>query len=232
MPTFTAEEVCEVKLRYPQLQMTEDGLAEGILNLHALYDGKERRDSFQVRIVASPDYPDSMPSLLETGGRTAAIGAKYGIDDLRDLHRNPGTGTACLCVKQEEHRRFPKGANLLHFIEELVVPYLYGLSHFDEHGKWPWLDYGHGALGIAEYYADAADDLSKESIDATLDLLKQDVCWREWSRQIRKPSAMRMCVCGSRNPISRCHKRVWAGLVKLNGDIQKLRLDLRRTLQK
>ena len=22
-------------------------------------------------------------------------------------------------------------------------------------GKWPWPDYGHGALGIAEYYGDA-----------------------------------------------------------------------------
>lgn len=207
-------------------------MVEGVFDLHAVYHGEERRDEFQVRVVAPPDYPDSMPSLLETGGRTAAIATKYGIGDHRDLHRNPGTGTACVCVKQEERRRFPKGANLPHFIEELVVPYLFGLSHFDEHGKWPWPDYSHGALGIVEYYADAADDPSKESIGGTLDLLKQDIGWREWSRQIRKPSAMRMCVCGSRKPISRCHKRVWAGITKLNGDILELGLDVRRTLQK
>ncbi len=205
---------------------------EGLLDLHAVYGGEERRDAFQVRIVAPADYPNSMPSLLETGGRTAAVATKYGIEDHRDLHRNPGTGTACLCVKQDEPHRFPKGANLAHFIEELVVPYLFGLSHFDEHGKWPWPDYSHGTLGIAEYYADATDSPSIESIRATLDLLKQDMSWREWSRQIRKPSAMRMCVCGSRKPISRCHKGVWAGITKLNSDIQKLGLNLRRTLQK
>jgi hypothetical protein len=229
---FSAEETSEVQHRYPRLRTAENGVAEGVLDLHAVYDGEERRDAFQVRIVAPPNYPNSMPSLLETGGRTAAIAAKYGIEDHRDLHRNPGTGTACLCVKQEERRRFPKGANLPHFIEELVVPYLFGLSHFDEHGKWPWADYSHGALGIAEYYADAGDDPSNESIRTTLDLLRQDISWRELRKQIRKPSAMRMCVCGSRKPISHCHRGVWTAITKLNGDIQKLGLDVRRTLQR
>jgi len=229
---FTAEELSEVQNRYPRLRTTENGVAEGVLDLHAVYDGEERRDAFQVRIVAPSDYPNSMPLLLETGGRTAAIATKYGIEDHRDLHRNPGTGAACLCVKPEERRRFPKGANLPHFIEELVVPYLFGLSHFDEHGKWPWPDYSHGTLGIVEYYADAAEELSNESIGLTLALLKQDISWRKLRKQIRKPSAMRMCVCGSRKAISRCHKGVWAGITKLNGDIQKLGLDMRRTLQR
>ena len=184
---------------------------KGVLDLHATYDGEERRDEFQVRIAAPPDYPNSMPTLVETGTRTAEIAAKYGIEDLRDLHRNPGVGTACLCVKPEESRRFPKGANLLHFIEELVVPYLFGLSHFDESGEWPWPDHSHGALGIVEYYADIADDPSVESINSTLTLLKQDISWHELRRQIRKPSALRMCVCGSRRAVSRCHKGVWAG---------------------
>jgi hypothetical protein len=229
---FTAEEISDVQNRYPRLRVAENGVAEGIFDLHAVYQGEERRDAFQVRIVAPSDYPSSMPSLFETGGRTAAIAAKHGIEDQRDLHRNPGTGTACLCVKQEEARRFPKGSNLPHFVEELVVPYLFGLSHFDEHGKWPWPDHSHGDLGIIEYYADASDDPSTESIGSTLDLLKRDVHWRELRRQIRKPSAMRMCVCGLRKPISRCHKGVWAGIIKLNSDMQKLGLDVRRTLQK
>jgi hypothetical protein len=195
-----------------------------------MHDGEERRDEFQVRIVASPDYPNSMPSLFEMGTRTTEIAAKHGIEDLRDLHRNPGIGTACLCVKQEEERRFPKGSSLLHFIEELVVPYLFGLSHFDEHGKWPWPDHSHGVLGIVEHYADITDDPSVESINSTLSLLRRDPSWHELRRQIRKPSATRMCVCGSKRAVSRCHKGVWVGLSKLNADMQKLGLDVRRTL--
>jgi hypothetical protein len=202
-----------------------NGVLEGVLDLHAIYDGEERRDAFQVRIVAPGDYPNSMPLLFETAGRTAAIATKHGIKDHRDLHRNPGTGTACLCVKPEEPRRFPKGSDLPHFIEELVVPYLFGLSHFDEYGKWPWQDYSHGNLGIVEYFADAADDVSNESIGSMLDLLKRDVSWLKLRRQIRKPSAMRMCLCGSGKPISHCHKRVWAGIIRLNCDLQKLGLD-------
>jgi hypothetical protein len=228
--TFTAEGISEVKDRYPRLRMTEDGVVDGTFDLHAIYDGKERRDEFQVRIVAPADYPDSMPSLTETGGRTEAIAKKHGIEDVRDLHRNPN-GTACVCAKPDERHRFPKAASLSDFIEGLVVPYLFGLSYFDEHGEWPWSDYSHGALGIAEYYADADDVPSPESIGATVNLLRADDSWAELRRQIRMPSAMRMCVCGSRKPISQCHKGVWAGVVKLNCHIEELGLDMQRTLR-
>jgi hypothetical protein len=227
---FTVEEVAMIAERYPQLRRTNTGIVEGILDLHAIFAGEERKDAFVVRIVPPKD-PYGMPSLTETGGRTAAIAAKYGLKDHADLHRNP-SGTACLCVKQDESSRFPMGASLAHFIEELVVPYLFGLSHFDDNGKWPWPDYSHGAFGIAEYYGDDGNAPSPESIAATLDLLKTDSGWREFSRQIRKPSAMRHCMCGSRKPISRCHQHVWAAVLKLNRDIQELGLDMRRTLQK
>jgi hypothetical protein len=229
---FTAEEIAEVVSRYRRLRAAGNGVVEGVLDLHAEYDGEERRDAFEVRIVAPADYPDSMPSLTETAGRTAAVAAKYRIVDQSDLHRNPGAGTACLCVKQEEPVRFPRGANLSQFIEGLVVPYLFGLSHFDEHGKWPWPDRSHGALGTIEYYAECAGDPSADSINETLDLLKDDPVWRALRKQLRKPSAMRFCVCGSGKPISRCHKDVWGAVVKLNGDMRKLGLNLRAMLQR
>lgn len=227
---FTVEEVATIAERYPQLRLTDAGIVEGVFDLHAVFAGEERKDAFVVRI-APPDDPQGMPSLMETGGRTAAIAAKYGLKDLADLHCNP-SGTACLCVKQDEPNRFPLGAGLAQFIEELVVPYLFELSHCDDRGKWPWPDHSHGALGIAEYYGDATQAPSPEAIAATLDLLKNNSGWREFSRQIRKPSAMRRCMCGSRKPISRCHRRVWAAVQKLNRDIQRLGLDMRRTLQK
>lgn len=231
MAGFTADDMMAIAERYPRLKLASDGAVEGILDLHAVFAGEERTDAFAVRITAPAADPGAMPSLSETGGRTAAIAAKHSIGDLADLHRNPD-GTACVCVKQDERNRFPRGAGLAHFLEELAVPYLFGLSHFDEVGKWPWPDYSHGALGIAEYYGDVSGPPSADDIARTLDLLKQYQGWREFSRQIRKPSAMRMCICGSRKPISRCHKGVWAGLQKLHYDITFLRMNLRRTLQK
>jgi len=216
--------------RCPRLRLTGAGIIEGIFDLHAVFAGEARTDAFAVRIVPSND-PGELPSLTETGGRTVAIAAKHGVEDLADLHCNPG-GTACLCVKQDEPNRFPKGAGLAHFIEGLAVPYLFGLSHFDDNGKWPWPDYSHGVLGIAEYYGEAGGLPSLQCVTETLNLLRQASSWREFSRQIRKPSAMRRCVCGSRKPISRCHKGVWLAVQKLNRDIHGLALDMRRTLQK
>jgi len=216
--------------RYPHLRLTAAGIVEGDFDLHAIFDNEERKDVFSVRI-APPIDSRAMPTLTEIGGRTSAIAAKYGIASVADLHQNPD-GTACLCVKQDEANRFPEGAGLAHFIEELVVPYLFGLSHFNDKGKWPWPDYSHGVLGIAEYYGDIVDAPAPQTIATTLDLLKADPVWREFSRQIRKPSAMRRCMCGSRKPIFRCHKRVWIAVQKLNSDIHGLGLDMRRTLQK
>jgi hypothetical protein len=227
---FTVEDLAMIAARYPQLRLTDVGIIEGIFDLHAVFAGEERKDAFTVRIAPS-GYPRAMPTLTEVGGRTAAIAAKYGITNLADLHQNPG-GTACLCVKQDEADRFPKGAGMAHFVEELVVPYLFGLSHFNDNGKWPWPDYSHGVLGIAEYYADAVDAPSPQAIATTLVLLQADSAWRQFSRQIRKPSAMRRCICGSRKPISRCHKRVWIAVQMLYRDIHGLGLNMRRTLQK
>jgi len=216
--------------RYPRLRLMDSGVIEGVFDLHAIFAGEERKDTFTVRIAPSSDS-HQMPSLTEIGGRTIEIAEKHGVRSLADLHRNPD-GTACLCVKQDESKRFPAGSDLAHFIEELVVPYLFGLSCFDEDGKWPWPDYSHGILGIAEYYGDVVEEPSPETLTVTLDLLKQDSAWREFSRQIRKPSAMRYCICGSRKPTSRCHPRVWAAIQSLNRDIQSLGLNMRRTLQK
>jgi hypothetical protein len=173
-----------------------------------------------------------MPFLIEAGDRTEKIAQKYRLKDLRDLHCDPRTKVACLCVKQEESVRFPQGAGLPDFIESLVVPYLFGLSYFDERGRWPWGEYSHGSLGIIEYYAGTSGVASAETIDETLSLLKKAGGRAEYNRQIREPSAMRMCMCGSRKPISRCHKNAWAGIMKLNSDIQLLGLDLDRTLRR
>lgn len=172
MKGFTAEDLATIAARYPQLRLTKAGTIEGIFDLYAVFDGEERKDTFSVRIAPSHDT-GLMPTLTEVGGRTATIAAKYGLKNFSDLHQNPG-GTACLCVKQDEINRYPKGAGLAHFIEELVVPYLFGLSHFHDNGKWPWPDYSHGVLGIAEYYGDTLGSPSPQGIAATLDLLKAD----------------------------------------------------------
>lgn len=227
---FSETEIIEVITRHPKLQVCSSGVLEGRLDIHAEYNGFPITDSFLVQVTSSNPNSGQIPALRETGGRTETIARKYKIEDLRDLHRN-SDGTACVCVKQMESRKFPPGSPLLLFIEDLVVPYLYGLSSYDKHGKWPWPDYSHGALGLLEFYAEDEQQKTEAEIRDVVIQVKRERNWKEYDKQFRKPSADKLCICGSRKPFHKCHSRAWRGVLRLHADLQRLDLNLDRLRQ-
>ena len=136
---FSDKEIVAVKEKYPELERSAPGAIEGTLKMEAVYNGVTISDSFKVRITATNPHSDHVPALYEIGGRTQSIASKLGISDLRDLHRNTN-GTACVCVKQVEKVKFPPGSPLLVFIDNLAVPYLYGLAFFEKNRSTSVLD--------------------------------------------------------------------------------------------
>jgi hypothetical protein len=231
--TFTQEEVDAVQAKFPKLKLEKQGVWRGVLDFFAEYEGYQIRGSYKICIITPYTYPSQLPFLIEIGGRTQAIAKKYGITDLRQLHCNPRLhNMACLCAKQEEKIKFPPGSNLVVFINELVIPYLFGLSYFDKHGKWaPWGEYSHGGLGVLECHAEYSGEITKQDIEEVTRILRADENWKECSKQLRKPSGERFCICSSRKPFKKCHKKAWEGLQRLHSDIQKYGLNVRKLFQ-
>lgn len=221
---FSDEEILAVKSRYPGLERTGPGVVEGTLEMDAVYDDKPLKDSFQVRITALNPNSDRVPALYEIGKRIETIAEKLGITDLRTLHRNRD-GTACVCVKQIEKRKYPPGSDLFVFVEELVVPYLYGLIHYEYNRVWPWGDYSHGSIGLLEFYAEDATSQTMEDIMEIFPTIRKELNWKEYHKQLRKPSAERSCLCGSGKPFRVCHKKAWLGLQHLRSEMLRLRFD-------
>jgi hypothetical protein len=209
--TFDEDEVREVVASYPGLRQASAGVLEGVIDIHHQHGAAVRRDSFSIRLAAH-NGASRLPALREVGGRSGAIVQKHGFEDVRALHQNLSDGTACVCVKQEETARFPPGARLLTFVEQLAIPYLYGLSYVDEFGKWPWGEYSHGGLGLLEYYADNPAQDAKQDLEQVLASMKADGAWPDYHRQLRKPSSKRACICGSGRAFGKCHRRAWHGL--------------------
>lgn len=226
---FSAEEVAQVKERYPSLDYLGDGVWEGPFQLSATYNGKQIIDLFRIRIIANGNCPGGIPALREVGGRVQAIVSKYRVE-LADVHYNKSSNTACVCVKQEETVRFPPGSKLPTFIEGLVVPYLYGLSFFDETGRWPWAEYSHGALGLLEFYTQDVSTPTREDLVEVGRLIRADLNWREYSKQLRRPSSERKCLCGSGQAISKCHYDAWQGVIKLHALLKGLGLKPRQII--
>lgn len=208
--TFDEDEVHEVVARYPALRQASASVLEGVIDIHHQHGAIVRRDSFSIRLTAHHGT-SRLPALQEVGGRSRAIVLKHGFEDVRALHQN-SDGTACVCVKQEETARFPPGARLLTFVEQLAIPYLYGLSYVDEFGEWPWGEYSHGGLGLLEYYADNPAPDAKQELEEVLASLKADIKWPGYHRQLRRPSSKRACICGSGKAFGKCHRRAWHGL--------------------
>lgn len=208
---FDDGEIHEVVTRYPGLRLVSPGVLEGVIDIHHQYGDVVRQDAFSVRLTVE-NGASRLPALREVGGRSKAIALKHRLEDLRALHQNPTDGTACVCVRQEEAARFPPGARLLTYVEELAIPYLFGLSYVDEFGEWPWGEYSHGGLGLLEYYADNPVVGGKQELEEVLTALRAGSEWPTLHRQLRKPSSKKPCICGSQKTFGKCHNRAWRGL--------------------
>ncbi len=223
-PVFSDEEISLVIARYSRLKRIDTGTIEGILDLNATYEECTLTDSFQIRITAKNPHSDRIPALYEIGGRTKSIAKKRGLSDIRDLHCNLD-GSACVCVKQVEKQKFPAGSNLFVFVEELVVPYLYGLSYYENHKKWLWGEYPHGSLGLLEFYANDHSPQEREDILEVLQIMfSREKNWKDYHRQFHRPSAKRPCLCGSGRSFRKCHPEAWSGLRQLKKEIERLHL--------
>ncbi len=230
---FSKKEIDAVQTKFPKLKLEQQGVWKGIIDICAEYQGCQINDAFEVLIIAPDTYPSQLPFMIEGGGRTQAIAKKYKITDLRRLHCNPSQqNTACLCIRQEEKEKFPLNSNLIVFIENLVVPYLYGLSYFEKFGKWPWGEYSHGGLGVLEYHAEDPTELTEQNIKEITKLLRADENWKEYSKQLRKLSSEKFCICGSRKPFRKCHKKAWQGINRLHSDIHNFGFNVRQLFQK
>lgn len=219
--SFSQTEVADIKKHFPDLELVEQGIWRGTLKFFHVYRDYRIADEYEVEISVPDDFPTTLPRMSEIGGKTEATAAKYQITDLRDLHRNPGDGTACVCVKQEEHVKIPVGSSLVDYINILVIPYLYGLSYFNEQGKWPWSDYGHGFRGIIEFYGESSTPQGKELVNYLVCMLVFEADKSAYIAQLTKLNPDAPCICGKYLTIAACHPNLLLGIERFRADIDR-----------
>ena len=228
---FTKEELEATLTKYPKLTQQSDGVLVGEIDINHQFGDVHIVDSFQISIGVDDNYPESFPRLTEIGGSTESIAERYGITDYRDLHcyaiREPGA--ACVCASQERRRKFAKGNDLVVYVDDLAIPYLYGLSYYEQYQKWPWGERSHGALGSLEAYAEI-DKPSQADITDTLITIRVESEWITYHKQIKKVSPNKGCPCKSGKPFGRCHKDALVGLEKLAKDSKKFGLNIKGLL--
>ena len=159
---------------------------DGAIHITGRLDiGLGDEDQFDIDIVLDDSYPYSMPRTYETGGRVPRV---------LDRHYYTGDDAGCcLCMPHLFRKRFPVGAPISVYINQLVVPYFQNQVHYEITGSYV-SEYAHGFAGIYEYYTELFG-VSEPLI--ILRLIKAVL-----ARDVR---GARPCPCGGKRKQRKCH---------------------------
>ncbi|MXY50133.1 MAG: hypothetical protein F4Y38_12665 [Gemmatimonadetes bacterium] len=108
-------------------------------------------DSYEIKICLNSVDLNGWPAVYESGGRHYEIATRYRIPEV-DLHFYPNSGACCLGIRRSRpSTRF----DVIQFVADLVIPFLYRLSYVDKFGleaarRDLWGEYSHSD-GIQEY---------------------------------------------------------------------------------
>lgn len=176
----------DVKVLHTGLHLEEtlEGLPalSGILSIK---NGTEIIDTYSVKIIPQPDYPNRFPSVFETMGK---------IPNNIDWHVF-SDGHFCLCTIPEELLKCKKGFSLFDFIETEVKPYLFNQTFRREYGFFNH-ERKHGFEGELDSYMEILGMNNIMDIALFFNFL---IKRNEQSRTEK-------CFCGSGKKYRHCHR--------------------------
>lgn len=179
-------QVEEAQVRHAGLELvtTASGeiIARGPLGFSIEHGGRIVEDEYSVELGFVNSYPDLPPRVFDADGKIDRSFAHFMKDD-----------SFCLGAPVEVRLKFSKHRNLLRFLDEQVVPYLFSYSYKTETGALPFGERSHGDVGLLEFYM----EYFEVPVGPTLKLLR---CLAD----SKTPPAMR-CPCDSGASLSACH---------------------------
>lgn len=144
---LASEQMDEVQAQHPNLELQRDPdgqlYVRGTVGFSIEHDSRTVTDFYRLELKIPNDYPKSPPLIFETEGR---IPKQFG--------HFMRAGNFCLEAPVEVRRRFTQHRNLLRFIDEQVIPYLFAYSYKREFGVLPFQDRPHGPAGLLQYYTE------------------------------------------------------------------------------
>lgn len=142
-------------------------------------------DTYAVELQVPPRFPEALPTARETGGRIPA-----------SFHKFTGGGL-CLGAPTALRVKLAQSPTLSTYVDDFVVPYLFGYSYFVKHGAMPFGELAHGSTGILECLAELFGAAHTKDAHEFLRLASLK----------RRDANKRLCPCGSGRRLGRCHNR-------------------------
>ncbi|MCD0475252.1 hypothetical protein LPB87_12685 [Flavobacterium sp. EDS] len=195
--------------KYKDLSLKiEEGIPCVFGSINLLDDDGSIEDTYQIEIKAVIDYPSCFPLLFETGGR---------IPKNVDWHIFEKTGNCCISSPPEEFIICNSGLNLLQFVENQVVNYLYSQIFRNQNGYF-LKERSHGNKGWIEFFEETF--MTKNIFNIEFGLMQM--------LEGNKIDRVSKCFCGSGKKYRKCHKKSYDILSKLTNDNVRLFIEYLR----
>lgn len=197
---FYTKEFKSVADKYSKLKLYFRNNKWGLEGKVDIIDDKGKEwDTYEIKIVFPHNYPKSIPILYEVGGRLKL---------LPEFHVNKD-GSCCLAPAAMEMAILKGKITIIDYMEELVIPYLANQTYREKTGKYANGEFGHGALGIYEFYQGL---FNTKSISFIITVLQKIV-----NKDL--PSRNDSCFCKSGKKYKKCHLKSIQYLSPVNNDI-------------
>lgn len=172
--------------------------------------------SFTIRVEQrNHKSPFALPALYVDGVETSV-----------DRHFIQTDKSACLCSPLEEDDFLQPQFQFKKYLEQLVIPFLYGQIFYDKNHHWPWFDYAHGATGLLESYSTIGN---RNKAQEFLTTLAQFSIWPQIQKALQQKPYVKghtPCFCSKMDQIRRCHPRALQGALRLQQDILALEIHI------
>lgn len=133
-------------------------------------------DTFLVRIQIPKNYPRELPVAWEVGGRIPCLSNRHIDSD----------GKACVLLPDDRWRTFPVGVPFSAYLRGPLHSFFLSQIAFELTGEWPFGEWGHGAVGIVQFYREVLGTTDLLTIARFLESLQNE-----------RFEPYRRCPCGS-----------------------------------
>ena len=235
--TWTADDLLGVAKAHPGLRLRADGTLVGRLAIvGTLLKGGLVLNPTE-EILAEPEAQEGYilddfeievgsrqgcPYLKLPEKRLADTAAAQDIPII-DLHLYSDQ-TACTSSPQELEADLLRGLDAETFVCKYVLPFLYGQAYRKRHGRWPWLELSHGALGLLEWLGRRAFATDEDVCRTGMSILRLHDPVEGLMILSVRARRYQQCPCGSGKQLHQCHRDLKPAIDAIRGAMAQGRL--------
>jgi hypothetical protein len=198
MATFPHADLAQFLFEYPGFTHHSDA-GDSCLIGTVTFPADGKQYTYEVRIVASTEYPQRFPKVFETVSTFPKI---------IDWHVY-GDESFCFTVPPIEVVTCKKGITLVTFLQRWLIPYLANQQYRKNEGRYANGEYGHDIWGLLEFYH---YELKMENPILILRAL-------EMALQRKRVQRVSLCFCGSKLKYRHCHRKGYEMLLQLDDEM-------------